>query len=196
MLNLIAFVASVTVIFVMSGWVVYDDKPLFKTRVRALLFGVVVFCPFNMNGNIYTVFGSAKSEGNIYSVFSPYQSGKNTFALVGSFYQQAENDAIVFLGLAGYQKAGNDAAVFIGLAGRQQAGHDAMMMLGFAGIQQAGSSAIGGIGLAGYQKAVNVAGAIMAGYQEVGAESRYFGFFSQLGQEPTPVQQSEKSAKK
>lgn len=176
MFNLAVFVVimavSVAVCFLLAAMCRAADGGKFSS-LSFLLLMAFLFCPFNMNGNIYTVFGSAKSEGNIYSVFSPYQSGKNTYALFGSLYQQAENDAAVIVGLAGYQQAGNDIIVVLGLAGYQQAGNKVIAFM------------------AGYQKSENIAKAVMAGYQEVGAESRYFGLFSKLGKAPEPTKKEQ-----
>ncbi|MEK7646825.1 MAG: hypothetical protein AAB378_00420 [Patescibacteria group bacterium] len=183
MFNLIIFVVTVVVAYVVGEWIVYDDKSFFKSGMWRLLFLALLYCPFNVDGNIITVFGNVKSEGNIYSVFSPYQSGKNTYALFGALYQSAEEKAIVLVGLSGYQQAKNTLTL-CGLAGYQKAERNAEVVLGLSGYQKAGNNAVMFMGLSGYQKAGKLAATKfgLAGYQEVGEESRYFGLFSELGE--------------
>src|SRR3989344_8892914 len=63
--------------------------------------------PININGNVFTVIGNAKSEKSVYSVFS--------------LYQHAGEDAVTIFSLAGYQKTGRNALTFVGVSVGQTA---------------------------------------------------------------------------
>jgi hypothetical protein len=125
--------------------------------LKIALISLLLTVPFNINGNIFTILGSAvNEEGNIYSLFSFYQEGKTVvsiFTLAG--YQRAEKKAWVIVGLGGYQKA-TEAMVGVGLAGYQRAEGGAVVGIGLAGYQGA-TQAVVVIGLAGYQRAEEAA---------------------------------------
>lgn len=136
--------------------------------VKRVAVVALLVLPLNINGNVFTIAGNATAEKNVYSILS--------------FYQRAEQDAVILFGLAGYQKAGQDAETLIGLAGYQQAGRDAVTDVGLAGYQKAGRNAATLFGLAGYQSAGQKAMAdiTIALYQRVGEKTRAFGAFSTL----------------
>src|SRR3989338_5773337 len=79
-------------------------KKIFAFAIAALL-----TMPVNINGNVFTVLGSAKGK-NVYSLFSIGQKAdENAVALFGSLYQNAGKEAITGIGIAGYQNAGKEA---------------------------------------------------------------------------------------
>lgn len=128
--------------------------------------------PFNIGGDVWTVFGNAESEKNMYSLFSFYQragqnavtifglsyqeAGRNAWTVIGASVQKAKEDALVCIGGAVYQKAANYAVTFVGVAFLQDAGEAAGMFLGVAFWQNAGSSASAIWGLAFYQSLTGV----------------------------------------
>ncbi|MEK7566699.1 MAG: hypothetical protein AAB527_01000 [Patescibacteria group bacterium] len=134
--------------------------------IKTIGIAALLSLPVNINGNIFTIFGSAEGR-NVYSLFSFYQKAeKDSFALFGAILQYAGKDAAVVLGLTGYQNAGRDAVVGIGLTGYQNAGNNAVV----------------GAGLAGYQKGVSSAATYvgLGIYQSVGDARRTLGAFSSL----------------
>ena len=150
----------------------YPIKKLFKEW--ALI--AVLFLPLNINGNVFTVFGSGVSDKSFYSVFSVYQEAEgDAVAVLGSLDQEAGRDAESFVGLVGYQKAGRNALLIIGISGYQKAdnftlnafgvnvfqnGETNTVVLGFSGYQKShgdnrGEGNLVMIGLVGYQKGIN-----------------------------------------
>jgi hypothetical protein len=73
MLNLVLFLVGASLFFAMwRGWF-YGQKP-WRLRGYAwrIAFSAFLFAPFNVNGDVYTIFGSGKSEGSFYSIASLY----------------------------------------------------------------------------------------------------------------------------
>ena len=92
-----------------------------KKFLRGALVLAFLSVPFNFNGNVFTVMGSAKGK-SVYSLFSPYQMAEvHALSIFGALHQKAgENSAVIF-GAAGYQNSGKSSLVGFGAAGYQNA---------------------------------------------------------------------------
>lgn len=102
-----------------------------KKSLAALGISTIMFMPFNIGGDIWTIAGNARTNGSIYSVFSVYQDAKeDAFSLVNIGYQSAGKNTLHFIGMA-YQSAGKDTNQVIGLA-HQNAGNSAAQIIGIA----------------------------------------------------------------
>ena len=187
MTNLLWLLVSVSV-YSFIFWLVSKSKDFsFQKRVTHTFVITLLCIPFNLNGDIYTVFGSAKNEeGGVYSIFSLYQeSNLDTVSILGSIYQKADGNAFIMLGISGYQEAGDDAIVVIGISGYQKAGNNAVLGVGVAGYQKAENKAGVFIGASGYQNAGNHTGALLGIYQTVEEKTKWFGIFSKLKADET-----------
>lgn len=93
----------ITVLIYATAWSIVCD-PLSDLDCRKFFKRIVILVPlcipFNINGDVYTVFGNAASPRDIFTA--------------ASFYQEAPGKAGTFFNL-GYQAAGRDAAAFFSL---------------------------------------------------------------------------------
>lgn len=149
---------AVTVVAYSVIWALFDaitDEPIpFRQglTVKRMAWMMILCLPVNINGNLFTVIGNAKSSRDIYSVGSLYQKATgDAVTMLGAGYQRAGRDAINTMGLAGYQNADRDAEVAIGYAGYQKAGRDAITFIGATGCQKAKNKSLLGLGLVVYQ---------------------------------------------
>lgn len=191
MKNIALFFVTVLCYFIF--WWGFGGAPE-GTSEYLLRIGVLALlsAPFNIGGNVWTVFGNAESEKNIYSLFSFYQragqdavtilglsyqeAGRNAWTVIGAPVQNAKEDAWVFIGGAVYQKAARNAVTVVGIAFLQNAGEEAGMASGIAFWQNAGSAAIVVWGLAFYQ---SLTGVSHGGLHDV-PKSRAFGVHKEL----------------
>ena len=117
LLNLAIFLTSVSFVFL----------AFFRGRkhiVRNVLIASVLLAPFNLDGNVISVFGSGVSQKEFYSIASLYQragqnavtggfslyqrAGQNAGTGVFSLYQRADHDTVTGV-LSLYQRAGQSA---------------------------------------------------------------------------------------
>lgn len=162
--NIALCLLSASAVWIFWGLYIAKIDPFRKKSLAGLGILVLLFMPFNVGGNVYTILGSARSENNIFSIFSVYQDAKkDVFAVVNVGYQNAGNTALQGLGLAyqsadnavqvagiAYQNTGNNAVQVLGLA-YQSASRDVGQIFGLA-YQSAGRDALQFFGLA-YQNA-------------------------------------------
>lgn len=142
---------SVFVFFTLWLWLGKSTSAWGHIKRVGLL--TLLFAPINIDGNVFTLLGSATSAKSIYSVFSMHQrADEDAVALIGLMpRQKAGRDALVGFGLVGYQKASRMAGISVGLVGYQKA-KDAIINAGFAVYQNAKLSAKTGAAVAFYQK--------------------------------------------
>ena len=153
--NLLLFIPSLIICFGISCAIFKAPTTCLK-MARRLLIIVLLVMPFNINGTVVTVFGSAENEGDIYSVASLIQmSGGNAHSLA-SVVQNAKDDAISLFFTAD-QDAGKNAVTLVGLAISQKAGNTAVLGAGISFLQQAKITILG-VGLSLVQEAKEIAG--------------------------------------
>lgn len=166
-LNLFLFFSQAVVLLLLA-WLCLEEQTIltkdglkeWSLRIFTVFF---LFAPFNFNGNIITILGSAENQnGSIYSVASLFQNGRNTWSVFFSGYQHATGNATVIFGVSGYQEAEN-AYVGVGVSGYQHATDDAAVFIGFSGYQYAGS-ALFGVGISGYQHATADKALVLVGF--------------------------------
>ena len=166
-MNFFLFIASYCVAIMIVGLFANASKWSKDKRKKWVMTAAILCVPFNIGGDIYTIFGSSfNKNGDVYSVFSFAQKGRNVYSIFGSAYQEATTDAMTIIGLSMYQRAGGDAVTWIGVSAYQDAINEAVVV----------------IGLSGYQKARRVASTIvgLSLYQEVGDRNRAITLFSIL----------------
>lgn len=168
MVNLVIFL--ITVASLLFGWIIYRiyffENTSGKKMGKVLAILIVLFVPFNLNGNVWTILGNGESEKNMFSV--------------ASFYQKANGHAISALGVLNYQEAEDMATTIVGVTGYQKA-RVSLLGFGIAGHQEGNASALTVLGIAVHQKAPMVVSLVGVGlYQEAGENSRTFGVFFPL----------------
>lgn len=169
------FAITTTVYF--AAWVALFRTPeqsSFAGNAKELVVVALLCLPLNINGNVFTILGNAKSSKDIYSAFSLYQNAKiDAVSIFGTVFQKADRDAFVIIGIAGYQEAGHDAFLGGGLSGYQKGGNDVGAFFGISAFQKSSGDIVNLIGLVGYQEAGKVAATLccFAGVQNSGNES-------------------------
>lgn len=168
--NLWLWLCSIVLYWVVYEMLIRGAKPFDWSMAKSL--GVIAFLtlPFNINGNVFTVFGNAVGEKDVFSVASFYQKANGTtITLIAPLTYQDAGDAAVsgvgvpsfqkgakvglIVGVAPYQHANRgNSIIFFGLAGQQVSLLQSGVVLGFAGDQRAGITAQTFIGLAFHQQ--------------------------------------------
>jgi len=122
--------------------------------------------PLNINENVFTVFGNAKSSKNIYSLASFYQKAEghavNIFGVGG--VQHAKDFAITGVGVVLCQESTNDEAILpVGICLAQNGHKIAGILFGGSGIQESSRGlATTFLGINGLQVASNTE--VVAGF--------------------------------
>jgi hypothetical protein len=102
MLNLMLFVVNF-ILLSLASWL-FGIGSVLEGNIIDIIYVVLLVTPFSIDGNIYTVFGSAKNN----------HAQKSIFSLM-SLYQESELDVVSVFGSL-YQKAGHSAGIVVGIA--------------------------------------------------------------------------------
>ena len=128
MINFLIFLLTFVFYYIISLLILPPENLIVALEQAIVL--LVLTLPFNINGNVFTFLGNARSKKNIYSLFSLYQHAEETaFALINCGYQSSKYTT-AFFSIFGYQHAKKEAISFSGfLATYQYAGEKAEIVI-------------------------------------------------------------------
>lgn len=151
MINILIFFLTLAVLF--YAWYFYSKTKSIKVIIIRFTLLAFLFAPFNINGNIYTVFGNGVSQKNFNSIFSFYQKAeKNSFSVLSIGYQEAKEDAFAGFVIFNLQRSKKSKTILSLLSVQKNIETKESSINIAENYQDAGVEAFAGVGILNFQK--------------------------------------------